>query len=87
MQTTNTVFNPLSVMETIVLVQGLFLVCVAAFVACYFAGMTWGLYHCLRYFPEGNAKTRWILLIVFVPVAGPLAYCFAGRATCHRKFV
>lgn len=84
---TNIVSDPLAPLKFVFLVQAAFLVAVLALSAFWLVALTWALYHCSKYFPEGGPKTRWILLIVFVPIAGAVAYALAGRPTCNRRFL
>lgn len=78
--------DPLQMFKWVLLFEGLLLVAFLAMCAGWFLSLTWALYHCSKYFPEGDQKTRWILVVVFVPVAGAVAYFAAGRPTCNRKF-
>lgn len=86
MMPTNAVFDPLGGLKFVLMFEALSFLFMAFLTFAWMIALTWSLFHCSKYFPEGEAKTRWILLIVLVPLAGPLAYCFAGRPVCNRKF-
>jgi hypothetical protein len=81
---TNATFDPFAPLKTLIFFEvGLILFLLAALASCVLT-LAWGLYHCMRYFPEGQQKQRW-LLIVCIPIAGPLAYAFGGRPISANK--